>query len=113
MNPIKLKVKSIPVRISTETIRLDALLKLAGAVSTGGQAKYDIQSGAVELDGSVCTMRGKKIFPGQKVRYGGNCYEVTGGTKDGENVGSELSTDETASSSIQSFLSDADRREKP
>lgn len=76
MATIKLKIKTIPVSIDTEWIRLDALLKLAGAVGTGGQAKFEIQAGAVELDGAVCTMRGKKVRPGQRVRYGGKTYEI-------------------------------------
>lgn len=76
MATIKLKIKTIPVSVDTEWIRLDALLKLAGAVGTGGQAKFEIQAGAVELDGAVCTMRGKKVRPGQRVRYGGKTYEI-------------------------------------
>lgn len=76
MATIKLKIKTIPVSIDTEWIRLDALLKLAGAVETGGQAKFEIQAGSVELDGAVCTMRGKKVRPGQRVRFGGKTYEI-------------------------------------
>lgn len=52
------------IAIDTEFIRLDALLKLAGAVSTGGQAKVIIQSGRVEVNGEPCRMRGKKMRPG-------------------------------------------------
>ncbi|MBQ6707195.1 MAG: RNA-binding S4 domain-containing protein [Clostridia bacterium] len=53
--------------IDTEFIRLDDLLKLAGAVRSGGQAKFLIQNGAVTLNGEVCTMRGKKLRPGDLV----------------------------------------------
>ena len=53
--------------IDTEFIRLDDLLKLAGAVRSGGQAKFLIQNGAVILNGEVCTMRGKKLHPGDLV----------------------------------------------
>ena len=52
------------VRIDTEMIRLDHLLKFSGATETGGQAKMLIQSGSVTVNGQVCTMRGKKIRPG-------------------------------------------------
>ena len=76
MATIKLKIKITPIFIDTEFIRLDALLKLAGAASTGGQAKFEIQSGAVELDGEVCTLRGKKVRQGQKIKYDGRTYEV-------------------------------------
>ena len=52
------------VSIDTPFIKRDNLLKLAGAASTGGQAKLMIQSGAVQVNGEVCTMRGKKMHPG-------------------------------------------------
>ena len=48
------------ISIDTEFIRLDALLKLAGAVETGGHAKLAVQNGEVLVNGEVCTMRGKK-----------------------------------------------------
>ena len=54
--------KHIP--IDTPFIRLDALLKLAGAVETGGQAKVIIQSGRVQVNGEPCLLRGKKMRPG-------------------------------------------------
>ena len=48
------------IAIDTEFIRLDALLKLAGAVPTGGQAKVIIQSGRVQVNGEPCLLRGKR-----------------------------------------------------
>lgn len=64
------------IRIDTEFIRLDALLKLGGAVETGGQAKVLIQAGKVLVNGEVCTMRGKKLRPGDQARCGDLIYEV-------------------------------------
>lgn len=55
------------VNITTEFIRLDALLKLAGTADTGGEAKQRILDGAVTVDGEVCTQRGRKIRPGMTV----------------------------------------------
>ena len=55
------------IKITTEFIKLDALLKFAGAVETGGEAKQVIQEGAVKVNGEVCTMRGKKLRPGDTV----------------------------------------------
>ena len=56
------------VAIETEYIKLDALLKYCGAAETGGHAKEIVQDGLVKLaDGSVCTMRGKKIYPGDYI----------------------------------------------
>ena len=43
------------IEIDTEFIRLDALLKLGGAVETGGQAKFVIQNGEVLVNGEPCT----------------------------------------------------------
>ncbi len=60
--------------IDTEFIKLDNMMKLAGAVDTGGMAKQIIQGGSVKVNGELCTMRGKKMrdgdffeFKGQKV----------------------------------------------
>ena len=55
------------VNITTEYIKLDALLKFAGAVETGGEAKQAVQEGEVMVNGEVCTMRGKKCRPGDVV----------------------------------------------
>lgn len=57
------------VSINTEFIKLDALLKFAALVGTGGEAKYVISEGMVFVNGEVCTMRGKKIRPGDKVKF--------------------------------------------
>ena len=67
------------VEIDTEFIRLDNLLKFGGAVDTGGQAKFAIQNGEVLVNGEVCTMRGKKMRPGDRAGYHGEVYEVTAG----------------------------------
>ena len=54
------------VKIHTEFIRLQDLLKFAGAAETGGDAKRIIQEGRVSVNGEVCTMRGKKMRPGDR-----------------------------------------------
>ncbi|MBP5379162.1 MAG: S4 domain-containing protein YaaA [Ruminococcus sp.] len=63
------------IKITTEFIKLDSLLKFASLVSSGGEAKQLIQNGEVLVNGEVCTMRGKKIRPGDTVYV--NCREVT------------------------------------
>lgn len=55
------------VVIHTDYIKLDALLKFAGLCETGGEAKERVQAGEVKLNGEVCTMRGKKLRPGDIV----------------------------------------------
>jgi ribosome-associated protein len=52
------------VKIKTEFIKLDSLLKFAGITETGGVAKEVIAEGRIKVNGEVCTMRGKKIYPG-------------------------------------------------
>ena len=57
------------IEITTEYIKLQDLLKFAAAVQTGGEAKVVIQEGGVTVNGEVCTMRGKKIRPGDTVTF--------------------------------------------
>ena len=57
------------IAIETEFIKLDALLKFAALVGTGGEAKLAIADGMVKVNGEVCTMRGKKIRPGDIVSF--------------------------------------------
>ena len=54
------------IQIHTEYIKLQDLLKFTGAVETGGDAKLIIQEGRVQVNGEVCTMRGKKMRPGDR-----------------------------------------------
>jgi ribosome-associated protein len=62
--------------INEEFIRLDNLMKFSGMCSSGGRAKFLIQNGEVMLNGEVCTMRGKKIRPGDRITYNGRTVEV-------------------------------------
>ena len=74
---VKKKDNSVPVVIGTEFIKLDAALKFANALESGGLAKAVIQDGLVKVNGEVCTMRGKKLRPGDKVEFMGTTYLVT------------------------------------
>lgn len=65
-----------PIRIHTPFIKLEALLKYAGAAGTGGDAKLVIQEGGVTLNGETCTQRGKKVQPGDVVALEGFCFRV-------------------------------------
>ncbi len=64
------------ILIHTEFIKLDSLLKLAGLVETGGEAKLLIQNGQVEVNGEVCTMRGKKLRAGDSVTLDGRTVAI-------------------------------------
>ena len=63
--------------ITTEFIKLQDLLKFANMVGTGGEAKIIIQEGEVKVNGEVCTMRGKKIRPGDVVELDGQQLTVS------------------------------------
>ena len=65
------------IAIETEFIKLDSLLKYAALVGTGGEAKYVIAEGMVRVNGEVCTMRGKKIRPGDTGSFDQFQLEVT------------------------------------
>ena len=57
------------IALQTEYIKLDALLKFASLVGTGGEAKVAVAEGLVKVNGEVCTQRGKKIRPGDTVSF--------------------------------------------
>ena len=65
------------ITITTEFIKLQDLLKFANLVATGGEAKERIQAGEVTVNGEVCTMRGKKIRPGNDICFAGQHYTVS------------------------------------
>ena len=64
------------ITINTDFIKLDALLKFAALTGTGGEAKAAIQDGLVTVNGQVCTMRGKKIYPGDRVCFEGSRLKI-------------------------------------
>ena len=55
------------IKITTEYIKLDQLLKFSGVAESGADAKNMITEEIVRVNGEVCTMRGKKIRIGDKV----------------------------------------------
>lgn len=59
-------MESHEIKIRTEFIKLQDLLKFAGAVETGGDAKLIIQEGRVTVNGAICTLRGKKMRSGDR-----------------------------------------------
>ena len=76
VNVQKKRPEEIPVVIDTEFIKLEAALKFSDAVPSGGLAKTVIQEGEVKVNGEVCTMRGKKLYPGDRVEYMGVTYLI-------------------------------------
>ncbi|MEE1035477.1 MAG: RNA-binding S4 domain-containing protein [Oscillospiraceae bacterium] len=74
---VKKKDNSIPVVIHTEFIKLQDAMKFANIVYSGGEAKALIQEEQVKVNGEVCTMRGKKLYPGDKFEFDGQVYLIT------------------------------------
>ena len=70
------KENIVPVVIGTEFIKLEAALKYTNATESGGMAKAVIQEGLVKVNGETCTMRGKKLYPGDKVLFEGTTYQI-------------------------------------
>ena len=67
-------VEQIPIR--TEFIKLQDFLKFANAVESGGMAKQVILAEDVLVNGEVCTMRGKKLRPGDKFTFMDQTYLI-------------------------------------
>ena len=65
------------ISIQTEFIKLESAMKLANIIPTGGTAKLEIQDGNVLVNGEVCTMRGKKLYPGDKFTFDGVTYLIS------------------------------------
>ena len=74
---VKKKDKSVHVASATEFIKLQDAMKYANIVYSGGEAKALIQEGEVLVNGEVCTMRGKKLRPGDKFTFDGQDYLIT------------------------------------
>ena len=74
---VKKKSAETPVVITSEFIKLESAMKLANIVPTGGSAKAEIQEGYVSVNGEVCTMRGKKLYPGDKFSFEGDTFVIT------------------------------------
>lgn len=60
-------MKKQVIEITTPFIKLDSLLKFAGISPDGVSAKQLVLNEEVSVNGEICTMRGKKIYPGDVV----------------------------------------------
>ncbi len=62
--------------MTEKTIKLDQFLKFIGIAATGGQAKLMIQDGAVRVNGTLETRRGRQLVSGDRVTIGGRSFDV-------------------------------------
>ena len=74
---VKKKDDHQSLAIHTEFIKLQDALKYANIVYSGGEAKQMIIDGLVTVNGEVCTMRGKKLRPGDKFTFADETYLIT------------------------------------
>ena len=80
----KLKIKQKPIiekKITTDSIKLDSLLKFCDVAQTGGHAKFLVQEGEVKVNGEVCTQRGRKLYPGDKLFFRNSLLVITDGNE--------------------------------
>ena len=63
-------------------IKLGQLMKAAGWVQTGSEAKEVIAAGEVKINGEVCVQRGKKCEDGDRISWNGQEITVRAGTAD-------------------------------
>jgi ribosome-associated protein len=68
--------QTLEIPITTETIRLGQLLKLAGVVDDGVRARELIENGEVSVDGEVDRRRGRQVRAGSIVRLGDTLVRV-------------------------------------
>ena len=66
------------VFIKDDFIKLGQVLKLAGLVDSGIEAKFAVQDGLVLLNGKVELQRGKKCVPGDEINFDGNSFVIEG-----------------------------------
>ena len=55
------------VKSKTAYITLSQLLKISGAIGTGGEAKWYLQENDVVVDGEIDNRRGRKLYPGMVI----------------------------------------------
>lgn len=64
------------IKIRDDFIKLGQIMKLAGLVQSGVEAKIEIQEGFVKVNGEVELQRGKKIYPGDVIEFDGQQIKV-------------------------------------
>jgi len=79
---VRAKVQSEEtLSITTPFIKLDSAMKLSGLAETGGTAKMFIEEGSVKVNGEVCTQRGKKLYPGDKIFFRNSLFVISDGNE--------------------------------
>lgn len=87
MEKRKIKVRAVIEKeemlfINTPFIKLDSAMKLSGLAYTGGEAKIFIEDSLVKVNGEVCTQRGKKLYPGDKLLFKNSLFVIKAENED-------------------------------
>ncbi|MBT3175683.1 MAG: RNA-binding S4 domain-containing protein [Desulfobacula sp.] len=64
------------VRINKVPVELYKILKFENIASSGGEAKFIIADGLVEVNGSIETQKRKKIYPGDMIKINDQILEI-------------------------------------
>lgn len=64
------------IKIETEFIKLDQLLKWCGVVGSGTDAKILIKNEVVKVNGEIETRRGKKIYSEDVIEVDEKEYKI-------------------------------------
>lgn len=70
------------IEIRLEPVQLYKILKFAGLVSSGGEAKFVIAEGQVRVNDVLETRKGKKIVAGDIIEFGAEKIRISVGTPD-------------------------------
>ena len=73
---VKKKTAAQELIITTEFIKLQDAMKFANIVMSGGEAKNLILDEQVQVNGEVCTMRGKKLRDGDTFTFEGMTFVI-------------------------------------
>ena len=68
--------KNIKLRKDEEYITLGILLKIAGIIDTGGQAKFYLAENAVLVNGEEENRRGRKLYHGDQIQIQGDTFLI-------------------------------------
>ncbi len=74
--------KDVEIKLRDKSIRLGQFLKLANAVSSGGEAKIRIKAGEVKVNGAVDTRRGAQLHNGDIIEIANSSYVVVSSTQE-------------------------------
>ena len=68
--------KTIQLREDEEYITLGTLLKIAGIIDTGGQAKFFLAENIVYVNGEEENRRGRKLYRDMEIRVGNKTFLI-------------------------------------